>query len=320
MSAELPISLADIKAAARRIAGQAVETPLLESQELARMTGGRVFIKPEMLQRTGSFKFRGAFNRLSQLSPHERRRGVVAFSSGNHGQAIAAAAAVLGIAAVVVMPSNAPSVKIERTRGFGAQIVLFDRRRDDRAAIAQKLADERGLVLVPPYDDYDVMAGQGTVGLEIAGQALRRNAKPDFVLVPCSGGGLLAGIAVAIKALCVDAEVIAVEPSDYDDTARSLAAGQPVDHPPAPPSICDSLLSPRPGALTFPVNRRLVRRGLPASDAEVALAMRFALDQLRLVAEPGGVVTLAALMQGALRREIRRLSWSSREAMRARPC
>jgi len=152
MSAELPISLADIKAAARRIAGQAVETPLLESQELARMTGGRVFIKPEMLQRTGSFKFRGAFNRLSQLSPHERRRGVVAFSSGNHGQAIAAAA-VLGIAAVVVMPSDAPSVKIERTRGFGAQIVLFDRCRDDRAAIAQKLADERGLVLVPPYDD-----------------------------------------------------------------------------------------------------------------------------------------------------------------------
>jgi threonine dehydratase len=192
MSAELPISLADIQAAARRIAGQAVETPLLESQQLARMTGGRVFIKPEMLQRTGSFKFRGAFNRLSQLSPHERRRGVVAFSSGNHGQAIAAAAAVLGIAAVVVMRSDAPSVKIERTRAFGAQIVLFDRCRDDRAAIAQKLADERGLVLVPPYDDYDVMAGQGTVGLEIAGQALQRNAKPDFVLVPCSGCGLLA--------------------------------------------------------------------------------------------------------------------------------
>lgn len=288
----------DVHAAARRIAGVAVRTPLLECGALDRLSGGRVFIKPEMLQRTGSFKFRGAWNRLSQLSGNDRRAGVVAWSSGNHAQGVAAAAQMLGVPALIVMPSDAPRLKTERTRGFGAEVVLYDRLTEMREEIGARIAAERGAVIVRPYDDPGIIAGQGTVGLEIAEDAARLGVALDAVLVPAGGGGLAAGTALALGAAMPDAKVWCVEPQGFDDHARSLAAGRRLSNDAGGRSFCDALLAPMPGELTFAINATRLAGGLAVSDAEVAAAMRFAFEELKLVVEPGGAVALAAVLAG----------------------
>ncbi len=295
-----PPTLADIRAAADRLSGVAVRTPLLESPALNARAGRRVLVKAEPLQRTGSFKFRGAYNRLSLIEPATRARGVVAFSSGNHAQGVAAAAQLMGVPAVIVMPADAPALKIANTRSYGAEVVLYDRLREDREAIGQKLADERGLTLVRPYDDYGIMAGQGTVGLEIAEQAAERGIALDAAVVCCGGGGLIAGSATALTALIPGIAVFSAEPAGFHDTARSLAAGERLANPALGGSICDALLSPTPGVLTFAINRRLLRGGLAATDAEALVAMRAAFEDLKVVAEPGGAIALATVLAGRL--------------------
>jgi threonine dehydratase len=288
----------DIAAAAARLSGKTVVTPLLESPVLNERLGGRLLLKAEMLQRTGSFKFRGAFNRLSQIPVGERSAGVVAFSSGNHAQGVAAAAGILGIPATIVMPRDAPQLKIANTRGYGAEVVLYDRLKEDREAIARKICGERGAVLVPPFDDPDIIAGQGTAGIEIARQAHDMGAKLDAVLVPCSGGGLVSGIATALERESPGTAVYAAEPEGFDDTARSLAAGERQILPMGQPSLCDALLVPTPGVITFPINRRLLKGSLVVSDAAVLSAMAEAFLHFKVVIEPGGAIALAADLAG----------------------
>ena len=291
---------AGIEAAAERLAGKALVTPLLEFAILNSRVGGRVLIKPENLQRTGSFKFRGAYNRLCQLSEAARKAGVVAYSSGNHAQGVAAAAALVGTRATIVMPADAPAIKIENTRGHGADVVLYDRYHEVRESVAEKIIAERGAILVRPYDDPDIITGQGTCGLEIARQAATLGASVDTLLVCCGGGGLVSGTALAMAELSPATRVYAVEPEDFDDTARSLAAGRRLENDPAARSICDALLAPRPGETTFALNQRLLAGGLVVSDAEVAAAMTYAFRNLKLVVEPGGAVCLAALLAGRI--------------------
>jgi threonine dehydratase len=289
----------DIEAATARIAAACVVTPLLQSAELNARVGGRVLLKAEGLQRTGSFKLRGAYNRLAQLTAAQRDAGVVAYSSGNHAQAVACAAALVGTTAVIVMPADAPVRKIARTRAYGADVVLYDRTREDRAAIAAGLAAARGLTLVPPFEDRDVIAGQGTLAREIARQARQAASAPDALLVCCSGGGLVAGCAIAMQALLPDCAVYAVEPAGFDDTARSLAAGQRLSNAADARSICDALLVTTPGALTFAINRDRLAGALVVTDTQVEAAMRFAFADLGLVVEPGGAVALAAVLTGS---------------------
>lgn len=302
MSSGLPPlpTAADIEIAAARIDGVAVRTPLLPAPSLDCLTGATVLLKPETLQRTGSFKFRGAFNRLAALGADERRGGVVAFSSGNHAQGVAAAARLLGMPALIVMPSDAPAAKRTRTAGWGAEIVLYDRLSEDRAAIAGRIARERGAVLVPPYDDPLIIAGQGTIGREIVADLAARNTAPDVVLVNASGGGLAAGIALAVKARVPAARIVTAEPDGFDDHARSFVSGRRETNDALTGSFCDALLAPTPGELTFAINRELVGHGVSASDAEVERAMAFAFDDLKLVVEPSGAVALAALMAGKI--------------------
>jgi threonine dehydratase len=295
-SDDLPVRFADVAAAAERLRGLAVETPLLESEALNELAGGRLLVKAEPLQRTGSFKFRGAYNAISVLRP----AAVVAFSSGNHAQGVALAARLLGIPATIVMPADAPRAKLDGTRALGAAVVTYDRATEDREAIGAELASRSGAALVRPYDDPLIMAGQGTVGLELAEQAARRGAALDAALVCCGGGGLVAGCAVALARVAPGAAVYAVEPQGFDDTARSLAAGERVANPPGGPSMCDALLAPTPGELTFAVNRRLLAGGLAVTDAEAGEAMRLAFRHLKLAVEPGGAVALAAALGGKL--------------------
>jgi threonine dehydratase len=292
-----PPDLAAIEAAARRLAGHAVVTPLLGSRDLDARTGARVLIKPEMLQRTGSFKFRGAFNKMSQLPPGT---SVVAFSSGNHAQGVAAAAQLLGLAATIVMPGDAPAIKIANTRSYGADVVIYDRHREDREKVAGRIAEERSATLVRPYDDPDIIAGQGTIGLEIAQQCRANAITPDVVLAPAGGGGLIAGCATALSALVAAVRIYSVEPIGFDDTARSLAGHARVANQPGASTICDALMAGMPGELTFAVNDRLLAGGLAVSDAEVQAAMAYAFRTLKLVVEPGGAVALAALLAGKL--------------------
>jgi threonine dehydratase len=300
MTIDLPIDLADIQAAAVRLAGRAVRTPLIESPALNERLGGRALIKAETLQRAGAFKFRGAYNRLSQLSEDERRRGVVAFSSGNHAQGVALAAQLLGCPALIVMPSDSPAVKVEGTRGFGAQIQFYDRFTEDRVAIADQIAAERGCVVVPSYDDPHIIAGQGTVGLEIVEQARALELDLDVVLSPIGGGGLIAGVSTAVKALSPATEVWGAEPAGFDETRRSLASGRRETVDPEARSICDALLTPIPGELTWPINRRNLAGIAAVTDAEAADAMRYAFSVLKLVVEPGGCVALAAALAGGI--------------------
>ncbi|HEX6978307.1 MAG TPA: threonine/serine dehydratase [Alphaproteobacteria bacterium] len=300
LAARLP-TIADVEAAARRIAGHAVVTPLLESPLLNARLGGRLLIKAESLQRTGSFKFRGAYNRLSQLDPEQRRRGVVAYSSGNHAQGVAAAAQMLGIPATIVMPSDAPAIKIRNTRNYGAEVVLYDRYKERREEVGARIAGPRGAIIVPPFDDPDIIAGQGTIGLEIAQQAAEIGASLDAVLVPASGGGLVAGVALALASRAPGTAVYVCEPEGFDDHAKSLATGRRESNDPAARSICDALLAPTPGEITFAVNSRLLKGGLVASDDEVRTAMAVAFADLKLVVEPGGAVALAAALSGRIR-------------------
>ena len=303
MNSSIPSELPtydDIKEAAGRLHGLAIETPLLESPLLNDELGLRLLIKAEVLQRTGSFKFRGAYNRVSRLSPEERRLGVVGYSSGNHAQGVAAAAQLVGTPAVIIMPKDAPAMKIANTRAYGAEVVLYDRANEDREAIGQKISRERGLTLVRPFDDFYVIAGQGTGGLEIARAARVRGLHIDAVLVPCGGGGLTAGIALALEAESPGTEVWAVEPAGWDDWKRSLASGK-IEHTSGHGSLlCDALLTPSPGVMTFALNRRRVRGALDVDDAAVMKAMAVAWRYFKLVVEPGGAVALAAVLAGAL--------------------
>jgi threonine dehydratase len=299
-SQALPVSSADIDAAARVLAPFAVRTPLLSSPALDERTGAKVFLKPEMLQRTGSFKFRGAFNKLSSIPVGSRGGGVVAFSSGNHAQGVAHAAQILNMQATIVMPADAPLSKRQRTKAFGAEVVLYDRDRDDREAIARDIAGKRGATLVRPYDDPFVIAGQGTVGREIAEDMAVLGITPDIVVAPASGGGLIAGVATAIKARYPQAMVMSGEPEGFDDHARSLRAGKREPHHAEGRTICDALMATIPGEITFAINRRLLTQGITASDAEVGTAVAFAFRELKLVVEPGGAVGLAALLAGRI--------------------
>jgi threonine dehydratase len=290
----------DVRAAARRLAGHAQRTPLLAGTPLDERTGGRILLKLETLQHLGSFKFRGAYNRLSQLDAAQRAAGVVAFSSGNHAQGVAAAARLLGLHATIVMPADAPRVKRQNTVALGAEIVPYDRLRESREAIAARLATERGTVLVPSYDDPDIIAGQGTVGLEIAEQAAELGVPLDDVVVCTSGGGLVAGTALAMRTLSPTTRVWSAEPEGHDDYRRSLASGRRESNAPGTRSICDALLAPEPGALTFEINRRLLAGGVAVSDAEVRAAIAYAARTLKLVVEPGGAVALAAVLAGRI--------------------
>jgi len=296
----LPVTSADIDAAARVIAPYAVRTPLLSPPVLNERMGTKVFLKPELLQRTGSFKFRGAFNKLSSIPPEFRGAGVVAFSSGNHAQGVAHAAQLLNMRATIVMPSDAPLSKRERTKAYGAEVVLYDRDREDREAIAAEIAGKRGATLVPPYDDPHVIAGQGTVGKEIAEDMAALGIAPDVVVAPASGGGLVAGVATAIKARYPQASVMSAEPEGFDDHARSLRAGKREPHHAEGRTICDALMASIPGEITFAINSRLLAQGITATDAEVGAAVGFAFRELKLVVEPGGAVGLAALLAGRI--------------------
>lgn len=282
--------------AARRIEGVAVRTPLVENPALNERIGGRVLMKAETLQRAGAFKFRGAYNRISRLDQDERRRGVVAFSSGNHAQGVAAAARLVGTPAIIVMPADSPAVKVEGVRSFGGEVRFYDRWSESREAIGAEIAAQRGSVLVPPFDDPFVIEGQGTTALELLDQA---DGTIDQLLCGASGGGLMAGINLVMAERSPQTDVVVVEPEAFDDTARSLAAGERVGHPQGPPSICDALMAPMPGELTFPINRRCAGAST-VSDAQVAEAVAFAFRHLKLAVEPGGAVSLAALLAGKI--------------------
>lgn len=283
----------DVLNAAVQLRSVAVRTPLLNSPELDARAGGHILLKAECLQRTGAFKFRGAFNCLSRLNKAAHPGGVVTYSSGNHGQAIATVARMLGISATILMPTDAPEVKISKARNQGARIELYDRSGDDREGMALQIARSSGAAIVPPCDDRFVIAGQGTAALEAFSQADRQI---DSILVPCGGGGLTAGTCLAVAARGVQTEIWPVEPSKFDDTGRSLAAGRPVSNPSAAGSVCDSLLSRNPHPLSFSIIRQHVSGALSVSDNEALEAMRVAFEEFRLVLEPGGAVALAAAL------------------------
>jgi threonine dehydratase len=293
---------ADVLAAKSRLAPHAIRTPLVESKLLGDRIGGRVFLKLEFLQRTGSFKFRGALNRISLIPESERKAGVVAFSSGNHAQGVAAAAALFHMPALIVMPSDAPKPKIEGTRDLGAEIVLYDRVKEDREAIAARIREERGATLIKPFDDPQIIAGQGTVGLEIAEDAARFGVTLDEVLVPCSGGGLVTGTALALKGSGATAKVRSVEPENFDGMRRSLEKGERITAPGVSEagklSIADALMAPMPGVHVFALAKDLLSPGLSVSDAELERAVVFAATRLKLLVEPGGAAALAALLAG----------------------
>ncbi|MBI2718325.1 MAG: threonine/serine dehydratase [Rhizobiales bacterium] len=292
----MAVTLADIEQAAARLEGLAVRTPVVESAKLNERVGGRVLIKAECLQRTGSFKFRGAWNAISQLDAAAAKGGVVTYSSGNHAQGVAAAAQLKGLPAAIVMPADTPAIKIASTKAYGAEVVTYDRATESREAIAMTLAERRGAAIIPPFEHEHVIAGQGTIGLEFAAQAKQLGATLDDVLVPCSGGGLAAGIALAFAARSPATRVHTVEPAGFDDMARSLVSGKRERNAAATGSICDALLSPGPGELTFAINRGLLGEGYAVSDGEAAAAMRYAFEVLKLVIEPGGAVALAAVL------------------------
>lgn len=287
-------AIADIEAAAARIAGHVRRTPMLSAPGLDALAGRRVLVKAECLQHTGSFKARGGWAAVSALP--EGTPGVLAMSSGNHAQGVARAAAAHGLAAVILMPADAPEVKIAATRALGAEVVTYDRSTADRDALAAALAAERGLVLIPPFDHPQVIAGQGTVGLEIAEQAQAEGVEEADVLVCCGGGGLTAGIALALEARASGLRVRPVEPEGFDDTARSLAAGRILANARLAGGLCDAILTPQPGRLTYPVMQRLCGPGLVVSEAEALRAMALAAHHLKLVLEPGGAVALAAAL------------------------
>lgn len=291
----------DVLSAADALKGRITRTPLLRSVELDRTTGAEIFVKPECLQLTGAFKLRGAFNRLTRLSEAERKAGVVAFSSGNHGQAVAYAAKTLGIHAAIVMPSSAPKIKVEKTRAHGAEIILYDPLTEVREVLGAKLAEERGSVLVPSYEDFYIIAGQGTSALEVVEDMEAGGGKLDAYLVGAGGGGLIAGSSLVFSERSPGTTLLSVEPEGRDDHALSFEAGERTAHAPDPqPTICDALLPVIPGEMTFAINKKNVSGGLTVSDDEVRAAMRFAFENLKIVPEPGGCVALAAVLSGKI--------------------
>ncbi len=287
------VSHNDVRTAAVRLEGIAVRTPLLRSDALDAVTGARIWLKPECLQRTGSFKFRGAYNRLAAMTDAERARGVVAFSSGNHAQGVARAAELLDVAATIVMPADAPAVKVAATRGYGAEVVLYDRYTEDRVAVAARLVGDSGATIVPPFDDPFIVAGQGTAGLEAADDLAAMGVSADLAVVCCGGGGLASGFAVGSGL-----PVVVVEPAGYDDVVRSLAAGRIVAVDTPGPTICDALQTLVMAPLTFGILRDRGATGAVVTDAEAAAAVAFAFRHLKLVVEPGGAVALAAALTG----------------------
>ncbi len=290
----------DIVEASQRLEGRAVRTQLVRSDVLDEMTGGKIFLKPECLQRTGSFKFRGAWNFISRLNPKDNGGGVVAYSSGNHAQGVAAAARMIGIPALIVMPEDAPAIKKRNTIALGGEVVTYDRFSENREQIGGAIAAERGAELVPPYEHPWIIAGQGTAGLELVQDMVARGETLDAVLVCTGGGGLTAGIALAVRELMPDAKLYACEPEGFDDYGRSIAAGERVSNAPGAMSICDAIVTPTPGELTFSVNQPRLAGGFAVSEDEVRAAVRFAFETLKLVVEPGGAVALAALLAGKL--------------------
>ena len=299
MAARLP-TFADLLAARRRLGTLACRTPLIEHPALNARVGGRVLLKAENLQRVGAFKFRGAYNKVAQVDRKAFPGGVVACSSGNHAQGVAAAATLLGFRSAIVMPADAPRLKIERTRAFGAEVVAYDRVKEDRDAIARALCASRGAAYVHPFDDVDVIAGQGTAGLEMMEQAEAIGASPDIVLVGASGGGLISGVSIAVKEKSPSTVIYSVEPAGFDDLARSLESGAHERNAALSGSICDALLAVTPGELTFEVAKRNLAGGLSVTDEEAKAAVRYAFEELKLVVEPGGAVSLAAILAGKL--------------------
>ncbi|MFG1616525.1 threo-3-hydroxy-L-aspartate ammonia-lyase [Nonomuraea wenchangensis] len=298
----LPVTLDDVHDAAARLKGVAHRTPVLRSRTLDALAGAEVFVKCENLQRVGAFKFRGAYNAISRLTPEQLARGIATYSSGNHAQAVALAARELGSSAVIVMPEDTPLLKREATAGYGAEIVTYDRYTGDRVAIGEALAAERGLTLIPPYEHPHVIAGQGTATLELIEEA----GELDALVVPIGGGGLIAGSATAAKGLLPGIRVIGVEPEAGDDTKRSLAAGERVSIP-IPRTIADGMAAEIPGELTFSINRRLVDEVVLVSDDEIRQAMRTAFERMKTVVEPSGATPLAALLAGRLGEPPRRV-------------
>ena len=294
------VDIETIKAAHERIAPYIVHTPLLNNIFLDERLNSRVLIKAECLQYAGAFKYRGAFNRLFQLSDEEKQRGVVAFSSGNHAQGVALAAKNLGISATIVMPNDAPQVKLSRTRAYGADVRLYSRQTESREAIAQEISEASGATVIPSFDDCHIISGQGTCGLEIVEQCQKQLRAPDVLLSPCGGGGLIAGVSIAIKAQWSDAHVYAVEPEGFDDYGRSLRSGKRERNAMAGGSSCDSLQAPSPGELTWAINQHTLSGGLVVTDDEAAHAVSFAWHYLKLVVEPGGAVALAALLNNKI--------------------
>jgi len=292
------ISVEDIRKAAGRIEGHAVRTPLIESPLLNERAGGRVFVKAECLQMAGAFKFRGAYNRLSAFTDEEKAAGVLAFSSGNHAQGVALAAQMLGIKAIIIMPEDAPQLKVDGTRGYGAEVVFYDRYNEDREEVAAKVAGDTGMVVVPPYNNEYIMAGQGTVGLEIIEDLAAKGVNPDQALINCGGGGLASGVFTALYDAYPSLNGYAVEPEEFDDVKRSLESGkiETVDFNAR--SICDALLTPSAGSLTFPILKGNNVNGLTVTDEEAKVAVGYAAKTLKLVGEPGGIVSLAAILAG----------------------
>lgn len=292
----LSVTAIDIAAAADRIAGWVRETPLLWSPEIDAVAGGRVLIKAECLQHTGAFKVRGAFNSLLQLSENQRARGVVAWSSGNHAQAVSLAARSLKCPATIIMPADAPAVKVANTRALGATVILYDRATENREDIGNAIAGEQGAAIIPPFDHPAIIAGQGTAGREAAGQVAAMGLKIDSVIAPASGGGLVSGVAIAVKDAFPDALAYCAEPQGFDDISRSLSAGRIMPNSRMDGSLCDALLSRQPGIITFPLLQALMAGGTTVSDAECLRTIRTAFDRLRIVLEPGGAAALAAVL------------------------
>lgn len=289
-------SIATIEAAAARLKGRARVTPLLSSPFLDEIAGRPLYAKAEVLQHTGSFKFRGAWSALSAMEPAVRQKGVIAFSSGNHAQGVALAARLHDVPAVIVMPSDSPKLKIENTRAYGAEVLLYDRDGESREEIGARLSEERGLTLVKPFDEPQVIAGQGTCGLEIAEQAAEAGIESADVLVCCGGGGFTSGVALALEAEAPGLRPRPVEPEGFDDVARSLRSGGIERNNRTSGSICDAIITPQPGNITFPIMHRLCGPGLVVSEDEALMAMAHAFNRLKVVAEPGGAVALAAAL------------------------
>lgn len=296
----MAVTLEDISQAAARLQGVAVKTPLLQSNVLNERLGAEVFLKPECLQHIGAFKFRGAYNRICQLSDTEKAFGVVAYSSGNHAQGVAYAAKLLGLQATIVMPTDAPSIKKEGTEKLGAAIRFYDRHSESREDIAAEIAESTGAILIPAFDDEDIIAGQGTVGLELMQQLADIDRVPDRVLSPCGGGGLLAGVSTAVRALHPPTRIYGVEPENFDDHRRSKLAGERISIDGNSPTLCDALMAKTPGEITWSINSETVDDYLVVSEDDIAHAVSYAFRYLKLVVEPGGAAALAALLGNKL--------------------